>query len=262
MNTKHRIFQDSDLMLNDDDLRLEKKRKKHQRKRSASYDFQGDQEDRDEQRRRKIEARKRNLIQQYKLSKDNWTRDTQKVLSELGRGNQEAPEEPKSRHEREGVKRGPKRGAKAPSPELKEPEWVMAEHYEDPRLTQMKHEMKMHEQLRRELRSKSPLKGDSTYEHDKRVRALRRHLNASSRSISGLRREQSARKVGHKKRGDFVKVNLEPVVPKREDSKENVHRRTKEPESQRSISPLKLKYDYQGSFRIGFEQKVVSQDER
>lgn len=269
MNTKHRIFQDSDIMLTDKDLRLEKNRKRNKRERSASYDFLGTNVDMDEQRRKKIEARKRNLIQQYKLNRGNWTKDTPRVLKELTKGRESEKEQKvsKAKPKKEkavGFKMDAKeKPRKSYSPEIKDPAWVMAEDYEDPRLTQMKHEMKMHAELRKEIRNKSPLHGDSTYEHDKKVRALRKSMNVSQRSISGLKQEQSSRKVGHKRKGDFGKVHFAKSAFSNRVSQEREEMEPKQPSPpKRAVSPLKLKYDYQGSFRIGFEKKLVNAEER
>ena len=138
----------------------------------------------------------------------------------------------------------------------------MAEDYEDPRLTQMKYEMKMHEQLRKQMRNKSPLHGDSTYEHDKKVRALRKSMNASNRSISGMKHHQSRRKIGHKKKGDFVKLHFDQNQFEDTQFSREIQKSEKQVTPEKSVAPLKLKYDYQGSFRIGFDKKILNEDEK
>jgi hypothetical protein len=271
MNTKHRIFQDNDIMLTDNDLKYEEKRNRNRRSKSRSYDFLGDNVDYEEERRKKIEARKRNLIKQYKLGKDHWTKDTSIVLQTLEKSvkkedpQQRKPNKNKNKTTQKLKKKKEKdnfQNERKYSPEVKDPEWVMADAYEDPRLTQMKYEMKMHEKLRSQIRNKSPLKGDSTYEHDKKVRELKRLMNTSNRSISANKSDLMLKKIGHKKKGDFVKVEfdqnkfLDEQDIGEEEPNENRERKY------RKVSPLKMEYDYKGSFRIGFEEKEINEDDK
>ena len=274
MNTKHRIFQDSDIMLTNEDLRYREKRKNNPKTRQKSYDFFGDHLDRDEERRRKIEARKRNLIAQYKLGVENWTRDTKAVLSQLEKSTQKSkPAKPKPKQKRAKKKtnrNGPKSIGKDVekgeqfreySPEVTDPKWVMAEDYEDPKLTKMKHDMKMHEKLRKEIRSRSPLKGDSLYDHEKKVRALKRLLNTSDRSISAHKVKGLSKKIHKKQKGDFKKVNFNEN-DFLDDEVQRHRPAEKRDRSQRKVSPFKAKYDHQGSFRVAFEPRDPEADEK
>ena len=264
MNTKHRIFQDSDAMLTDKDLKYKERSARSIKTRGKSYDFIGNNTDFDEERRKKIEARKQKLIIQYKLGKDNWTKDTAIVLNHLENNsskniNKVQPNKKKSiikeNYKEDKIKKEIK-DKRRYSPEIKDPKWVMAEDYEDPRLTQMKHEMKMHEQLRSQIRSKSPLKGDSTYEHDKKVRELKRRMNTSKRSVHMDSRRDFERRIEKKRKGDYQRIQLkneelsyEEVIPVNY-------------KSSREVSPLKIKYDYQSSFKIGYDKKILQEEDK
>ena len=70
-------------------------------------------------------------------------------------------------------------------------------------------------------------------------------------------RKDFQKKIGQKKKGDFGKIVLQNEEIPMEEERQNVVQK-----SLRKVSPFKMKYDYQSSFRIGFEKKILKEEDK
>lgn len=317
-DTKKRILQDSDDMLSRKERQIQKKSRKSRQNRGTSYDFVGGKEDFETKNRKRIEARKRNLLMKYNLRNEIWGKDTSKVVREIqGNHNQNQNKnqtviDKKSRdfrnraqtpnsqnNQQDELDHGILKKSKPQTrnqkfsqhsennfdnndnankknnlekvkrrnldSKPKSMRWVDPETYEDPKLTQMKQKMRLQKELLKGRRGKSPLQGESSYVHEKRLREIR-HLTKTPKKNS-----KNSTKVTEKELFNEIEdlafdnqkfFELEREEEKAIQAKQN--RRKKH-------SPLKLKYDLESGIRLpegqerfdGKElQKQVEQDER
>ena len=69
-------------------------------------------------------------------------------------------------------------------------------------------------------------------------------------------RRDFERRIGKKRKGDYQRIQLkneelsyEEVIPVNY-------------KSSREVSPLKIKYDYQSSFKIGYDKKILQEEDK
>ena len=328
MNTQGRIFQNNDGMLSKKEILQREKSKNKRLNRTASYDFLGKNKDFDEEQRKRIEAKKRNLIQKYKLAGELWSKDTNIVLGVIkgerksSRGSEKARDKLErmfpfvkldkgieeevvrskgnnqtmgrdntdkktdQRNNRKKIKINNKKKKKINGKQIRQteelehirnniqtdqtilkepiarenpkdkPKWIMSEDYEDPKLTKMKSRMRLHQKILQQRRGKSPLKGHSNYNHEKKLRELR-HVLTTDTNLS-LSKKTAQIKVTQKLPNDFQKI--QPKTDKIFGSG-SFWEDKEEPEielgyGRRSISSMRRKYDFKSSFRIGFEDNI------
>jgi hypothetical protein len=70
------------------------------------------------------------------------------------------------------------------------------------------------------------------------------------------------KKIGQKRKGDYMKIELDDK-DFLEKNMMNGEEEKKEKETRyKKISPLKMEYDFKGSYRIGFEEKQIDEDDK